>query len=203
METVIGLPADGSCMPSSGCVSKEVVVPYNEERRKWGDDWPPNGYTMIGKVRLHHFMACIAEVTENNISGAIVELGVWRGGAMISAAAMLKALSSSRPLHIFDAFGEIPGYGKSKNFLHVEMDYVKQGFSKYGLLDSNVHFHKGLFVRDRFKKGCHFLHLYLAWRHGSSELTLCKIYFKLISRHSTRLASIRNHCDFTCGWKLL
>ena len=49
-ELVLGLPIAGKCNKASagGC---SAFLPYNEEERNWGSDWPPFGYAMMGRVR--------------------------------------------------------------------------------------------------------------------------------------------------------
>jgi O-methyltransferase len=48
-------------------------------------------------------------IETNNISGAIVECGVWRGGMMILAAELLRRLGSTdRDLYLYDAFEGMP-----------------------------------------------------------------------------------------------
>jgi hypothetical protein len=86
-KSVLGWPRFGRCDSSDGC---KTTTSYNPVARKYGDDWPPTGFTMIGNEHLENFRAAIKEVNRNNIPGAIVEMGVWRGGAMIMAAAAQK-----------------------------------------------------------------------------------------------------------------
>ena len=86
-KTVLGLPRFGRCNTKNGCTT---VLPYDAKQRAYGDDWPPTGLTMIGNERLDQFRAAVEEVNRNNIPGAVVEMGVWRGGAMLVAAACQK-----------------------------------------------------------------------------------------------------------------
>ena len=131
------------------------LLDYDEQLRKYGNDWPPFGFTMVGKVRLENFRAAIEEVNRNGINGAIIEMGAWRGGAMILAAAVTLQASSNRDLYLFDAFETIPGYGEAKDFLLNSMAEVKGNFDLFGLNGANVHFVKGLFkdTISTWKKG--------------------------------------------------
>lgn len=95
-KILVGLPQDGSCASCDGC---DTTRPYNAQRRKFGDDWPPHGYTMTGLVRMQNFYSAMAEVDRNCIEGAIVELGVWRGGGMILAAAVQKERQMEHAKH--------------------------------------------------------------------------------------------------------
>jgi hypothetical protein len=88
-----------------------------------------------------------------------VELGVWRGGALILAAAVVKQMTAkvqvqvgdapavigNRDLYVVDAFETMPGYGVASGYLANSMDTVKGNFEFFGLLGTNVHFVKGLF----------------------------------------------------------
>lgn len=144
MNMVVGAPNQGRCANfRDGCATK---APYDEKLRQFGDDWPPFGYTMIGKQRLEQFRASIHEVDRNGIEGCIIEAGVWRGGAMIMAAAVASESNfEQRDLYLYDAFDSIPGYGRSKSFLENSEDEVKGYFKLFGMLDHNVKFVKGMF----------------------------------------------------------
>lgn len=151
LDVLVGLRNAGACDFQTGC--KPPHKPYRENHRRFGDDWPPYGFTMIGKERLTNFRAAILEVNRNHVPGAIAEFGVWRGGAMIMAAAVQKFDPSSanaprRDLFLFDAFGSFGEYGNAEDFLAVSMDQVKENFQI--LLfdvdkDENIHFVQGLF----------------------------------------------------------
>lgn len=143
MNFVVGAPNQGKCAGGPGGCSH--YSSYVEEERLYGNDWPPFGYTMIGKKRLEQFRASIHEVDRNQIKGAIIEMGVWRGGAMIMAAAVTKEARSDRDLFLYDAFESIPGYGYHISFLENSEEDVKGYFDLFSLLDKNVHFIKGLF----------------------------------------------------------
>ena len=133
----------GTCA-GTNCAS---FAPYNPVDRERGNDWPPFGHTMVGHLRLRNIRMALTLVAENNIPGDFAELGVWRGGAAIYAAAVLSALGQDgRNVHIFDAFESLLGiYGASSEYIAVTEEEVKHNFQKYGYLASNVVFHKGLF----------------------------------------------------------
>ncbi|PCI42140.1 MAG: macrocin O-methyltransferase [Rhodospirillaceae bacterium] len=61
-------------------------------------------FTMIGKDRLFALITAVRYISKHNVKGAIVECGVWRGGASGSAALTLKALGEQRDLYLFDTF---------------------------------------------------------------------------------------------------
>lgn len=106
-----------------------------------------NEYTMVGVQRLKNFAASISEVNREKIPGAIVELGVWRGGGMMVASAINIESIEQRELYLFDAFESIPGYGSDNfvKYLQVDESFVKDGFLKFGVMNEHVHFRKGLF----------------------------------------------------------
>lgn len=143
-EAILGFPIAGQCVKKSpgGC---SAYAAFNTEHRHWGIDWPPFGYAMMGRVRLNNFRAAIEDVNTNRVSGSIIELGVWRGGGMLLAAAVNAESSTKRQLHIFDAFSHIENYENTSEFLQVREEDVTQAFHTFDLLDSYVHFHVGLF----------------------------------------------------------
>jgi Macrocin-O-methyltransferase (TylF) len=90
MENVLlGLPTGGRCDGGEGGCHHSQIKPYDENLRRYGNDWPLSGYTMIGRVRLQNVRCAIEEVNWNRVPGDIVELGVWRG-AMIMAALVMR-----------------------------------------------------------------------------------------------------------------
>ena len=143
--SVLGLPIAGACDRGSkgGCSGAN---PYDPILRHWGLDWPPSGYAMMGEVRLINFRSAIDNVNRAAIPGAIVELGVWRGGGMILAAAVNKESRSKRAIILFDAFESIKNYGPFGEFLSVREQDVREGFNAFNLLDEHVQFRTGLFA---------------------------------------------------------
>jgi len=64
--------------------------------------------TMLSKRRLVTLYQQVAYCERNDISGAFVECGVWKGGATgMMALANLQTGKARRDLHLFDAFQEI------------------------------------------------------------------------------------------------
>lgn len=62
-------------------------------------------YTMTSPVRLLCLWEAVQYVLRHNITGAIVECGVWRGGSMMLASeALLEAGDTTRRLWLFDTF---------------------------------------------------------------------------------------------------
>jgi O-methyltransferase len=123
-----------------------------------GRDWPPGGETMIGLRRLENLQECIASVVGQGVPGDVIETGVWRGGAMIFARAVLEALGDAeRLVWCADSFAGLPppdpqAYAADEGDLHhtylhlaVPLEEVRANFERYGLLDDRVRFLPGWF----------------------------------------------------------
>lgn len=62
-------------------------------------------YTMVDVDRLYAFMEATRYVVRNDIPGAIVECGVWRGGATMASIRTLQALGrADRDYYLYDTF---------------------------------------------------------------------------------------------------
>lgn len=148
LKTMVGVPLGGSYNPTN--VGK--LLKYNDRQRTYAQDYPPFGYTMIGKRRMDNLRASIEEVNRNGIEGDIVELGVWRGGAMMFAAGVGQESNHQRDIHLFDAFGTIDEYNsdghgdvKKRDFLSVPLNEVQEAFEYFNLDGPHIHYHVGLF----------------------------------------------------------
>jgi hypothetical protein len=114
-------------------------------------------HTMIGKQRLENIQYCIETVLAENITGDLVETGIWRGGACIFMRGVLKAYGvTDRIVWAADSFEGVPpptwkedaNFDISRNVLPVlavPLEEVKELFARYGLLDDQVRFLKGWF----------------------------------------------------------
>lgn len=131
---------------------------FVKEKRENGTDWPSVAHTMIGLHRLNNLQFCIEDVLSNNIPGDFIETGVWRGGATIFMRAMLEAYNiKDRKVFVADSFAGLPppnpkmypadaGWDLSGHkILAVSLESVQSNFARYGLLDNQVVFIKGLF----------------------------------------------------------
>ncbi len=137
----------------------ELVRPVQYSKLKEGDVWPKSAQTMIGEQRMLNIQTCLQKVIEDNVPGDVIETGVWRGGACIFMAGIIKAYGiNDRTVWVADSFeglppatmevdkkNIIPSYNWNNETLAVGMDDVKDNFSKYGLLDIHVKFLKGWF----------------------------------------------------------
>ena len=62
-------------------------------------------YTMISPERAYAIYSAIHYLVKAGISGALVECGVWKGGAtMLMALTLLKLDAANRELYLFDTF---------------------------------------------------------------------------------------------------
>jgi hypothetical protein len=121
-----------------------------------GKDWPEQACTMIGWKRLSNIQLCYQDIVKNNIKGDMIETGVWRGGATIFMAALIKYYNRSDKVFVADSFQGLPmpddRYPADKGDIHhthsilsVGQEEVISNFKKFNLLDDNVIFVKGFF----------------------------------------------------------
>lgn len=100
---------------------------------------------------------------QENIPGAFMETGVWRGGMSIAMAAVAAAHCDTRPVFVCDSFKGIPAVSASKKkqegglvrfgndnprvalYLSVPRRFVQAAFRDFGLLSPAVHFVEGYF----------------------------------------------------------
>src|SRR5580692_11604936 len=95
------------------------------------------GNTMTSPERIYSLIEAVKYIEKNNIPGAIVECGVWKGGSMMAVAETLKYLGNTgRELFLYDTFE-----GMSEPD---ERDKTYFGASAKELLDSNVNKEKNL-----------------------------------------------------------
>ena len=136
---------------------KPRVQKFDLELRKDGKDWTYVGDTMTGSKRIDNVFEIIHNIVENNIKGAYIETGVWRGGSSIFAKAVMSVLepNSKRLQFVCDSFRGLPpgdsnvdaadiGWDNTP-YLEVSDKIVANNFAKYGLLDPNIIFVKGFF----------------------------------------------------------
>jgi O-methyltransferase len=124
--------------------------------RQFGLDWPANAETMIGLERLNQLHKALDNIRSQKVPGALIETGVWRGGAVIFMAAYLKCHKLQRQVYVADSFQGLPrpqdryqadrgDKHYTQTWLSVGLETVKGNFRKYGLLRDNVIFVPGFF----------------------------------------------------------
>lgn len=66
-------------------------------------------YTMASPERIATLCDAVRYVEKHNITGSMVECGVWRGGSMMAVAkTLIREGSSDRDLYLFDTFEGMP-----------------------------------------------------------------------------------------------
>ncbi len=109
--------------------------------------------TMLGTRQLDSMQRCILDVLSRNVPGDLLEAGVWRGGMTIFMRAALAAYGrTDRKVWVVDSFAGLPDIDRgqekfewNKGDMAVSLDDVKNNFTRYGLLDGQVRFLKGVF----------------------------------------------------------
>ncbi|MBF0378644.1 MAG: class I SAM-dependent methyltransferase [Desulfamplus sp.] len=114
-------------------------------------------HTMAGRKRLDNITYCLDIIRNNNVPGDLIETGVWRGGSSILMRGYLSIYEmNDRKVWVADSFEGLPvpslpqdaGYDFSASkmpILAVSLEEVQENFSRYNLLDDQVHFLKGWF----------------------------------------------------------
>jgi O-methyltransferase len=143
----------------------ETIVPETREhtaldleRRRDGRDWPVHAETMVGMLRLDNLQQLLETVIAEDVSGDVIETGVWRGGASIFMRGVLAAHKDrTRTVWLADSFEGLPPPDAEQypadagdqlftiELLAVSLDEVRANFDRYGLLDDRVRFLQGWF----------------------------------------------------------
>lgn len=136
-------------------VGKVRIEPLNPEMRSLGGDWTYLGYTMTGQKRIASLQSLLEDVFKNNITGAVIETGVWRGGTSMFARGVMRAYQQRhRILYVCDSFrGLPPGQNQLDReinwshmpYLEISHETVARNFAELRLLDQHVVFAKGFF----------------------------------------------------------
>lgn len=124
-------------------------------------------YTMTSPERIYSLCEAVKYLSDNDISGDIVECGVWKGGSMMAVAeTLLSTGDMSRNLYLFDTFegmvqpsvNDVDIYGVTaeklfKKFYNVKgkpawcyagIEIVKKALNSTGYPDNKIHFIKGM-----------------------------------------------------------
>ena len=140
--------------PMDGWAGKE----FNPQRRLLGRDWPSQAHTMIGRLRMRQLRHAVITALRDGVPGDLIETGVWRGGACVYMAGILRAFNQqARKVWVADSFAGLPPPDVDKypddagdqhytmEQLAVSLDDVRATFARYDLLADNVQFLKGWF----------------------------------------------------------
>jgi O-methyltransferase len=64
-----------------------------------------DGFTMTSRERLFGLLSAVRYLSANQISGSLVECGVWRGGStMATVLTLMEEKDTSRDVYLFDTF---------------------------------------------------------------------------------------------------
>jgi O-methyltransferase len=135
------------------------VNPFGRRKRELGLDWPAEALTMIGMRRLESLQECVETVLKEDVTGDLVECGVWRGGASILMRAVLEAYENKdKTVWLADSFEGLPApdtvnfrmdrklrLDRYSPILGVSEQQVRANFQRYGLLDERVRLLPGWF----------------------------------------------------------
>ena len=131
-------------------------------------------YTMTSSLRVNALVNAVQYVVKNNIEGALVECGVWRGGSTMAMALALKRLGiEDREIFLYDTFSGmtepkdidisrngVAAYKKfsetrisedSSNWCYSPLEEVKKNVFSTGYPINKFHFIKGK-VEDTIPK---------------------------------------------------
>jgi hypothetical protein len=135
----------------------QIMPDGSMEIQHWTRNITELSHTMIGKKRLDNIQYCVETILDEDISGDLIETGIWRGGAVIFMRGLLAAYSiTDRFVWAADSFEGVPtpslpedaGFeisAKVLPFLAVSIEDVMDLFDRYDLLDEQVNFIQGWF----------------------------------------------------------
>jgi O-methyltransferase len=146
--------------PDGGVVARELSGDQRRLRAV-GLDWPLQGISMSGLLRLDDLQACVDAVVRDGVEGDVIEAGAWRGGATVLMRAALDSLPGGRgrdrTVWVADSFQGFPEteagvpeqvrfttFLREFDFLAVSLEEVRDNFARFGL-EKGVHFVRGFF----------------------------------------------------------
>src|SRR5262249_9663607 len=100
--------------------------PCDKVQRYNGGVWPSKAQTMIGMMRLNNLQWCMESLIANDIPGAVIEAGVWRGGAAIFMRGILAAHGvKDKRVFVADSFCGLPKPNIEKYPLESDLPFWK------------------------------------------------------------------------------
>jgi Macrocin-O-methyltransferase (TylF)/Methyltransferase domain len=142
-----------------------------------GDDPGANGrrgalaYTTVGRVRLDHLEGCLDVIREEYIEGDLVDCGTGRGGTAILMRGYLEAHElSGRRVWVADNFGRGATDENGAPALPPDLNTVREGFDRFGLLDDRVAFLQGPLTRTLAEAPIHKVSLLRVDGHEPDEV---------------------------------
>jgi len=142
--------------PSPGKDLKPVE--YDEAKRDAGSTWCENCVTMAGTLRVQNVRELVRKTIEEGVPGDFLEAGAWRGGNSIMARVVQRCTGQGdkRKVFVSDSFSGLPKSStkgdsdiwNSMHYLEVSREMVQDNFKRFSVLDGNVEFIKGYFMRS-------------------------------------------------------
>ena len=174
MQRLLGAANRALLRTTGHRVVKGGRAPRTDRIRRFHDDearatmTAVRGWTMTSHSRVFALIVAVRYVVDNQVPGAIVECGVWRGGSMQAVArTLLGRGAGDRDLHLFDTFAGMPAPTEADRRLAgpsarelldgrprtasvwaiAGLDDVQAGMSSTGYPAERIHYHAGL-VQD-------------------------------------------------------
>ena len=98
--------------------------------------------TMISPSRIYAFMQATRHVVNSNIPGAIVECGVWKGGAVMSSLLTMRQMNrSERDYFLYDTFEGMPPPTEADR--RFDGDALAEKFAKHQLSEGTSSWCRG------------------------------------------------------------
>lgn len=129
-----------------------------DEARLNGQDWPLIAHTMLGMKRLNNIEDLCIRAINDDIPGDFCECGVWRGGATILMAGIVREFAHTpRQVYVCDSFAGVPApspdypqdrnmtFHQNNDYLGVSAEEVAVAFIRYNLDGPNISLVEGLF----------------------------------------------------------
>ena len=149
--------------------------------------------TMLGSQKLDTLRYSAETCLKEGVDGDFLEAGVWRGGATIFLAAILRAHGVERKVYVADSFQGLPPPNPrswpidkgddhhSRPELAISLEQVQSNFQRFDLLRSNIEFVQGFFEETMPKLDVEKLALLRldGDMYGSTMVVLQALYHKL------------------------
>jgi cephalosporin hydroxylase len=108
-------------------------------------------YTTMGRIRLDQLQTALDDIREYKVAGDLVECGTGRGGGAIFLRGYLDAYEMLGKVWVADEFRAAPPGGGTEEFgggpgfpeFGADLNNVRDGFDRFGLLDERVKFLNG------------------------------------------------------------
>ncbi|HEX6460194.1 MAG TPA: CmcI family methyltransferase [Thermoleophilaceae bacterium] len=101
-------------------------------------------YATLGRVRLDHLETCLEAIRADGVEGDLVECGSGRAGAAIFMRGFVEAHELAGPrVWAIDRWGGGGTGGADRPTFVADLNAVREGFARFGLLDERVAFAQG------------------------------------------------------------